>query len=113
MRRDTAPIRAQILTCISLMDRCDREKLVKVVMSHPGCEDADLVHCVLDWLIEEGAIGIEHAITVADDVVFYIEKEAATSEEDERAYARACRIHRWRRRWWAVRAVLQFWKWRK
>ena len=104
-------IRCQLLTSVSLMDRCKRADLIRVVMSHPGCDWRELVEVSLDMLISEGSIGISYGITADDDEVFYIEKLEPESPEDEREYARACRIHRWRRRWWKVRAVLQFWKW--
>lgn len=106
----TTPLRDQILTTLAIYDRMHRLDLVKVVQSHPGCENPALVQLVIDMLIEEGAIGCDFGISSPEDVLFHIETaEPSASWWDEFRYSIAIVRYRLRKRWWAVRAWIKEW----
>ncbi len=86
---------SQILTSLSIMDRCKRRDLVRIVCSHPGCESRVQVERELDELIASKQVGLDPDwdanSTDGDDIVFHIVKPEwkPTKEQEE-----ACEVRK-------------------
>lgn len=101
-----APIRAQILTTMSLYRVAERDALVEIVRSHPECEYEDLVHVVLDMLIDEESLTQER-VGPGAAIIRYVEREPVWPLADQLAAADEYRrAHCWWRhplKWMGVK----------
>lgn len=71
---NAAPIRAQIITTMSLYEVITRADLIEITKSHPECEWEDLVHTVLDMLIDEGRV-TQELLSHGAAIIRYVEQE--------------------------------------
>lgn len=103
----TAPIREQILTTMSLYEVVTRADLVEIVRSHPGCEWDDLVHTVLDMLIDEGSV-TQETLSLGVAIIRHVEREPVVPLAEQMAVADKYRkAHSWSRnplRWLGVKS---------
>ncbi len=80
---------SQILTSLSIMDRCKRRDLVRVVCSHEGCESRSQIERELDELVASKQVGLDPDwdlnSTDGDDIVYHIVKTEwqPTKEQEE------------------------------
>ncbi len=90
------PCAGQILTSLSLMERCSRRVLVRVVCSHPGCESVEQVDRELEDLIAAKKVGIEpdwDSLGGWDDIVYHIATSEAPLTKEQEA---ACKMQKMR-----------------
>ncbi len=86
---------SQILTSLSIMDRCKRRDLVRVVCSHDGCESRIQVERELDELIDSKQVGLDPGwdlnSTDGDDIVYHIVKPEWQPTKEQEA---ACEVRK-------------------